>query len=151
MKDIPESTRERIIALRLHTSKSQREIAADVGVSQNAVSLITRAYDETGSTRTRRLGRCGRKSKLSVREKTLLVRESKKNPRLSASEVQMAAGSIGKKVSLPTVKRVLHDAGRRAYRPIRAPKLDAVKRGRRLKWAMEYKHLSMDFWQRVSE
>jgi transposase len=137
------------VALHEHTSKSQREIADDVGVSQNAVGIIIRHFESTGSTATRRQGRCGRISKLTSREVTLLVRESKKNPKLTARQVKVAVGDVGRKVSLRTTQRLLVAEGRYVYRPIRAPKLDLLKRVSRKQWAIAHRNLGMDFWEKV--
>ena len=145
MRDIPEHKRERVVALHLHTTKSQRQIAEDIGISQNAVGLIIRHFEETGQTSTQRKGNCGRKSKLTPREKKMVVRESVKNPRLSSGELKLAAGQIGSRISTRTVRRILCEAGRRA------PQLDKPKRKRRKQWATEYRNHSMEFWSRASD
>jgi transposase len=149
MKDISQDKRERIIALHLHTSKTQRQIANDLGVSQNVVSLIIRRFQATGSTTTKRKGHCGRKCKLTDREKKMVLRESKKNPRLTAAEIKHTSADIGAKVSVTTIKRILLESGRRAHRPIRAPQLDTTKRVRRRQWARVHLEFGMDFWEKV--
>jgi transposase len=149
MPDLPTSIREQIIALYQHTSKSQREIASDLGISQNGVGLIIRHFEAKGNTTTNRKGHCGRKTKLTHREKVLLVRESKKNPMLTARQVKIASGEVGQKVSVNTVKRVLNKFGRRAYRPQRMPRLDTRKRVQRAQWAKLHRELNMDFWANV--
>ena len=88
MKDISASVRESVIALSQHTTKSQREIAADLGISQNAVSLIIRRFRTSGSSQTDRVGKCGRKPKLTEKDKRTLIRKSTINPRLSANQLK---------------------------------------------------------------
>jgi transposase len=151
MRDISRDKREHIVALHLHTSKSQRQIAEDIGVSQNAVGLIIRHFQKTGQTSTQRKGNCGRKSKLSPREKKMVIRESVKNPRLSSGELKTATNEIGSRISSRTIRRILCEAGRRAHRPVRAPQLDASKRRRRKQWATEHRHHPMEFWSKVNE
>jgi transposase len=150
MKDLPQNIRERVIALHRHTSKTQQEISADLDISQNAVSLIIRRFEATGMTTTMRRGKCGRKPKLTTREKNLIVRESKKDPSLTASEIKTRSGAVGEKVSLTTVRQTLRDYGRKVYRTRRVPLLDRAKRVARLAWAIEYKSQPMEFWSKVS-
>jgi len=149
MKDIPQSKRDPMIALHLHTYKTYREIVADIGVSVNAVGLFIKKYRETGETQTARKGHCGRKPILSSREKSLISRESKKNPRLCSSAIKLATGQLGEKVSKRTVQRVLKEQGRKAYRPARAPQLNSAKRGARFEWARTHKVFNRVFWEKV--
>lgn len=150
MKDIASHRRERIIALHLHTTKSQREIARDVGVSQNCVGLIIRNYQATGSSATKRKGNCGRKRKLTKRDAKFIVRESRKNPRFSARQVQAAAGEVASNIGLRTMQRVLKEEGRKVYRAIKVPNLNAIKCKARLAWATVHHNLHIDFWSKVS-
>ena len=80
MPDIPFNIREQVVLLNQHTSKSQREIAADLGITQKSVSNILRLHASKGTVETSRSGHCGRKQILSEKDKRLLVRESKKIP-----------------------------------------------------------------------
>jgi transposase len=150
MKDIPQSIRERVIALHEHTSKSQREMGMNVGISQNAVGLIIRRYRSSGLVTTDRKGKCGRKSKLTNREKVLIIRESKKDATATAREIKTRVGEIGAKVSLTTVRQTLRDGDRKVYRAQRVPLLDKAKRVARRSWAQEHKDQSTEFWSRVS-
>jgi transposase len=150
MKDIPQSIRDRVIALYEHTSQTQRGISTSLGISQNAVGLIIRRFQSTGLVSTDRVGKCGRKSKLTRREKILIVRESKKDPTLTASDIKSRVGAVGEKVSLTTVKKTLRDGGRKVYKARRMPMLDKAKRASRLSWAVEHKNYSDEFWSRVS-
>jgi hypothetical protein len=45
-------------------------------------------------------GKCRRKPKLTTREKDLIVRQSKKDPSLTASEIKIRRSAAGEKVSL---------------------------------------------------
>jgi transposase len=121
MKDISQDKRERIIALHLHASKTQRQIANDLSVSQNVVSLIIRRFQATGSTTTKRKGHCGRKCKLTDREKKMVLRESKKNPRLTAAEIKHTSADIGAKVSVTTIKRILLEKWKKSSQTNKSP------------------------------
>lgn len=149
MPDVPQSTRDHIIALHLHTSKSKRQIARDVGVSEHAVRVIIRQFNETGQSTNSRKGKCGRKMKLSTRERRAVVREARKNPSATAGEIQSEVPEIGNKVSCSTIKKVLRDSGLRVYKPIKTPRLDSNHRSMRKTWASELKDKSAEFWAQV--
>ena len=150
MKDIPEHIRERIIALHNHTSKTQREIAVDLGVSQNLVGLVIRHFNATGTVSTDRKGKCGRKQKLTPRDKTLTVRESKKDPAATAAEIRSRCGAVGQKVGLTTIRKTLREGDRKTYRAKKVPQFNEAKRISRLRWAKEFKTRPIDFWSKVS-
>jgi transposase len=94
MKDIPQSIRERVIALHKHTTKTQREIGTDLGISHNAVGLIIRRYESEGVITTSRAGRCDRKLILTNHDKSFLIRESRKYPAGTAVELKVRCGTI---------------------------------------------------------
>jgi transposase len=133
----------------MHSSKSQREIAADLGISQNAVGLIIRRFNETGESGTHRKGRCGRKQLLNNREKRVIIRECRKNPSISAGEVKTAVREIGEKVSISTIKKTLREGGLRVYRPLKMPYLDTRKRVSRRRWSSQFKDKPQEFWAQV--
>lgn len=149
MKDILSHIREQVISLHQHTTKTQQEIADDLGISQNAVSGIIRRFIATGSSATNRAGRCGRKRKFDKRSASRLARISKKFPRMTARQVNNESGNLAGEVSLRTVQRTLVSMGRFARRPIRAPLLTLSKRVTRCHWACDYRHYGMEFWEKV--
>jgi transposase len=150
MADIAQGLRERVIALSQHTDKTHREIGEAVGVNHSTVTRIINHYLKTGSTATLRKGHCGRKGKLSERDKKAIIRESKKDPRASAHSVQAASGMIAANVSLRTIQRTLVEGGRLAYRPRKVHFLDKGKCKNRFQWAKQHMHLSQDMWDKVS-
>ena len=91
----------------------------------------------------------GQPCKLTVREKTILVREAKKDPTASAEEVKAAAGPVGRKISTRTVKRIISASGLKAYRPVKKPLLTAKHKRDRLRWAREHQNGSVDDWKKV--
>jgi transposase len=149
MKDIPREKRDEIVALHRHTSMSYKEIAERVGCSKCGVFGVLKQWRETGSTATSRAGHCGSKEKLTSREKVAIVRESKKDFTLSLREIKQQAGAPGEKVSRTPVHRILHQAGRKAYRPIYTPLISRQSRMKRLRWARQHVGKSMDDWKKV--
>jgi transposase len=149
MGDTLLSVRERVIALNLHTTKSHLEIANDLHLCRSTVTRIINLHKKTGSVKTLRNGRCGRKGKLSKRDKRMLLRESVKDPQKTARECQDTVGDAIPSVSIATVKRVLRNGGRLSYRPPKAHLLDIPKMRRRFSWAQRHIHFEQDFWNTV--
>ena len=89
-------------------------------------------------------------AKLSPRTKLKIVRESVKDPRKTAREVQKAVGAEARTVSLRTIQRCLVDGGRICYRPIKAPQLTKIHKTRRLCWENERLSMSFEESQEVS-
>ena len=77
------------------TSKSNREIACDLGLNDKTVGNILNKWTETGSIKPYDGAKMGKKPKLTKREKTIIVREAKKDPKASSREIKEAAGPVG--------------------------------------------------------
>ena len=150
MHDIPKNIREQVILLNRHTSKTQREIAQELGISQKSVSRILRRYMATNSLETSRATNCGRNEKLSARSKKMIVRMSTKNPQLSVSQIKFECGAIVENVSRRTVNRVLTRAGLRSYRAVKRPVITPSHRVKRFNWCRMYVNHPVDFWSKVS-
>jgi transposase len=148
-RELSSAKREQIVALHQHTDFSYREIARRVGCSDYGVRKIMNHWLVTGSTDSERKGKCGRKPLLNPREKMSLVRESKKDNQLTLREIRQNAGEIGVKISRTTVHRILHSAGRKAYRPIKVPLISAANRKKRLVWARAHSGMTVDDWKKV--
>jgi transposase len=142
-------TKQRIVDLATHTSKSYREIGLEVGVHHKTVQRIMKIWEETGSLEDHREDHRGGRNKLDERTQRIIARESRKNPKRTAKEIQAAAGPVAKDVSLRTVQRCLVKRGRKAYRPVRTPCLSKRHRQARFKWANEVKYMSTEDWKEV--
>ena len=90
------------------------------------------------SLEANRIKKCGRKQKLSVRDKKMIVRNSQINPRLSASQLRLDCGAITQNVSRRTVNRVLTEAGLRSYRAVKRPLITEADRRKRFNWCRLY-------------
>jgi transposase len=150
MKDLTDSKRERIIALHQHTTMTYREIGARLNVSHNGVYETVKRWRLTGSASNNRKGHCGRKKKLTLKEKSLIIRECRRNPTSSAREIGCQTGFLGNRVSLPTIKRVLKAGGLNAYKPIPIPDLTPAKCHVRLSWARCHAFYGSEDWKQVS-
>lgn len=146
---VSEATREHVIALKSHTTKLNNEIAAQLGIHHSTVTNIWKKWLETGSTKPYQGARMGPPSKLTEKEKRVIVREAKKDPKATSKEIQHASGVIGNKVSTRTIRRVLTRSGLKTYRPIKKPLLTKKHRQMRLKWAREHQNWLLSDWEKV--
>lgn len=137
--------KQRIVDLANHTTKSQREIALDLGISRWAVQTTLRIWNETGSLEDHKDEVRHRPQKLSDREEKCVVRQSVKNPQMTAKEVQQSSCPAAKTVSVRTVQRILSKGGRKAYRPRKVPFLTKMKRQRRFEWAKQMENVETEF------
>ena len=151
MPDITRGQRERVIALSHHTSKTHREIATNLGMCQSTVTRIINHYKRTGSVKTLRKGKCGPVAKVRNCGKRYIIRESVKDPRKTASEIQKSAGISAAHVSLRTIQRILRKGGRRCYRSKKVHMLDHAKKQRRCDWAKRHMQISQEEWNTVRQ
>ena len=71
---------------------TQQQIAAIVLVDQSNISRIIKKWKQSGTVKTRRKHRCGRKRLFTSRGERVLARISSNNPKMTAKEVQREAG-----------------------------------------------------------
>lgn len=143
------AVRNQIITLSQHTSKSNREIARDLSVSHTLVNKVVRQYQNEGAKETKRQGNCGRKEKLTERDRSAIVREVKKNPHASSGEIQREISGAAASVSTRTIRRVLNEEGIVTYKPLRKPCLTNAHKSKRLQWGTEHLNWSDENWKQV--
>ena len=135
--DTPLSTRNQIIALHQHTSKSIHEIAREMGLSYSTVTGIIQKFHNTGTVEPQRKGRCGRKRKLSPRTRQEIIREVQRDPTISVREIMQKNPEVARISSRGTINRILLGADFHSRRPVKKFLLTPAMRRRRLDWAKE--------------
>jgi transposase len=136
-----------IISLKKNTDYSNREIASRLGVSEKCVRTSWKNFEENGKAGEKR--RIGRPKLTSVRDVSLLTRQVRQNPRLSAKKL---AGTFqtggGKVLSRRTVNRILNKEKLFSNTAVRKPllKSDYIKRR---KWCKERLDWSTERWKLV--
>lgn len=80
-----------------------------------AVASIILKWKKFGMTRT--IPRPGRPSKLSIRGRRALVREVKKNPKITVAELQRCSRGMGESSTKSTITAALHQLGFMAEQP----------------------------------
>lgn len=144
-RDLSEVKRTEILTLCQENRYSLRQIAARCGVSAETVRRIKR----DGQVQPRRVGRCGRKRKTSVRNDVHLRRLSREDGALSAPQLQGAMATIGVRLSTSTIRSRLHEAGSRSVKPRKIPVLTLAMKRKRLEFARAHLNWTREDWRRV--
>ena len=147
--DITPRKRATVVSLSRTALMSCREISAAVNISKSTVSRILQRNKESGSPEAQRLGKCGRKRKISRYDDKVIVRKSIIDPRKTSFDIQRDLQAAGITVSPQTIRRRLIDAGRRAVRPLKKQLLTEAMRKKRLHWAKKYQHWTVEDWKKV--
>ncbi len=135
-KELSEELRDRIVA-RHRSGQGYKKNSAALKVPKSTVASITLKWKTFGTTRT--LPRTGRPAKLSYRGRRALVREVKKNPKITVAELQRCIREMGESCRKSTITAALHQSGLYGRVARRKPLLSA----RHMKARMEFakKHL----------
>ncbi len=107
-KELPEELRDRIVA-RHRSGQGYKNISASLKVPKSTVTSIILKWKMFGTTRT--LPRAGRPAKLSYRGRRALVREVKKNPKITVAELQRCIREMGESCRKSTITAALHQSG----------------------------------------
>ncbi len=107
-KELPEELRDRIVA-RHRSGQGYKNISAALKIPKSTVASIILKWKTFGTTRT--LPRAGRPAKLSYRGKRTLVREVKKNPKITVAELQRCFREMGESCRKSTITAALHQSG----------------------------------------
>ncbi|CAG9138695.1 unnamed protein product [Plutella xylostella] len=132
----------------LQQGLSQRAVAAQLHLSQSAVSRVYRRFQETGAFNRR--PRTGRHRCTSERDDRFIVSTSLRNRHLTGVDVQQELRRVRQvAVSEWTVRRRLKEANLTPKRPASGPKLTAGHRQARLQFAREHLDWSIAQWRSV--
>lgn len=136
-----------VVAL-LEQGLSQRVVAAQLRLSQSAVSRVYRRFRETGAFNRR--PRTSRHRCTSDRDDRFIVSTSLRNRHLTGVDVQQQLRRVrGVAVSEWTVRRRLKAANLTPKRAATGPKLTAAHRQARLQFAREHINWTIAQWQSV--
>jgi transposase len=147
--DTPLSLRSQIIALHQHSSKSLREISHELQVPYSTVKDIVKKFRETGSVESERMGRCGRKRRLSTRMEQRIIHQVQRDPTIPVSEIMRTNPDIADTASMVTINRVLLKADFHSRCPQKKFLLSPAMKKHRLEWATDMKMKPDDFWSKV--
>lgn len=124
--------------------ESFRKIAAKYSVSVGAVQHIWKKYQTYGIV-TDMIGR-GRKRATTEREDARIVREVKKNPKLSTRNIKEL---LNLDISRHTIARRLRGVGLKNYIASKRPFISKINKRKRYEFAKKYIGSSLNFWKTV--
>ncbi len=135
-KELPEELRDRIVA-RHRSDQGYKKNSAAFMVPKSTVASIILKWKTFGTTRT--LPRAGHAAKLSYRGRRALVREVKKNPKITVAQLQRCIREMGESCRKSTITAALHQSGLYG----RVARQKPLLRARHMKACMEFakKHL----------
>ncbi len=107
-KELPEELRDRIMAGH-RSGQGYKKNSAALKVPKCTVASIILKWKTFGTTRT--LPRAGCPAKLSYRGRRALVREVKKNPKITVAELQRCIREMGESCRKSTITAALHQSG----------------------------------------
>ncbi|KAG2457255.1 TC1A transposase, partial [Polypterus senegalus] len=134
-KELPEELRDRIVA-RHRSGQGYKNISAALKVPKSTVASIILKRKTFGTTRT--LPRAGHPAKLSYRGRRALVREVKKNQKITLAELQRGSQEIGESCRKSTITAALHQSGLYGRVACRKPLLSARHMTARMEFAKRH-------------
>jgi len=139
---------ERKIILRLHNQcKSLREIAELVGKPRSTIQGIVDRFCKNKSLKN--LPRSGRPPALSQNDERFIVRQIKKNPKMSAPKITGELKMRGNTVSEATIRTALRENGYHGRIPRKKPWISAVNRQKRLEFAKKYEMADQSLFDNI--
>ena len=131
-KELPKELRDRFVA-RHRSGQSYKRISVALKVPKSTVASIILKWKKFGTTTT--LPRPGRPAKLSNRGRRALVREVKKNPKITVAELQRCSREMGESSTKSTITAALHQSGLYGRVARRKPLLSARHMKARIEFA----------------
>ena len=113
-------------------------------MTQAQEQQITKKFQTTGSVADRS-GR-GRKRATSKRADAKIIREVKKNSKISVRQIRE---KVNLNVSDRTVRRRLREANLNSRYALKRSFMGAANKKKRLEFAERYANMTMDFWKNV--
>lgn len=134
----------KLVVRDVQNGESHRAVAKKYSISKAAVGKILLKLKTFGSV-VDRPGR-GRKRKTDARTDTKIMREVKKNPKVTVREIQE---TLQLSVSGRTVRRRLVAQGLNSKLARKRPFISKANKAKRLKFAKEHADKPLEFWKTV--
>lgn len=145
-KELSEDLRLRIVDLH-KAGKGYKSISKSLAVHQSTVRQIVYKWRKFSTAAT--LPRSGRPVKMTARAQRRLLNEVKKNPRVSAKDLQKSLAYANIPVSESTIRKTLNKNGFHGRIPQRKPLLSKKNIAARLQFAQEHLDVPQQYWQNI--
>jgi len=139
-----------LVIVKYKEGLKQKQICDHLNLHKSVVCRIIQKYRKTGSVQSQRPGRCGRHLSLSAKEMSKIKRQSIKDPKATAREIQAGVGGKCLDLSVRSMRRYLLRTGRLSFRPIHSPSLNAKQMRNRKRWARSKSHWTDADWRNVT-
>lgn len=139
-----------IIKYAYEQGESVRAIAKNLGCGKTTVSDTILRLKNTGTTSPQKS--LGRQKIFDDQARASLKRLVKKgkNRRLTLHEIrELWHKKTGTAASISTFRRVLHESGLHSRTTRRKPLLTEANMAKRLAWALQHRHWTVNQWRRV--
>ncbi|CAK1599423.1 unnamed protein product [Parnassius mnemosyne] len=124
---------------------SNREISRRLKISEASIRRIKKKIESGDKLSPKRKKRCGRKPIFTPRTERCLKKICLENRFASTKLIKTQLQDANVDVSERTVRKKLKDLDFRTCRPARKPKLTAVMKAKRLKWAKQWRDKDENF------
>jgi transposase len=124
-----------------------REVARRLKVTKSTVSFVYKKFEEFGSTTNRATS--GRPRATTRTDDRAISRMAKKNPKVTAAEINKVLRSSGVTVSNQTVRNRLYAVGLKGRRARCKPLISKKNKKVRLEFARNHIDKPVSFWEKV--
>ena len=145
-KEISEDLRLRIVDLH-KAGKGYKSISKSLDVHQSTVRQIVYKWRKFSTVAT--LPRSGCPAKMTARAQRRMLNEVKKNPRVSAKDLQKSLEHANISVDESTIRKTLNKNGVHGRTPRKKPLLSKKNIAARLKFAKVHLDVPQRYWQNI--
>ncbi|KAJ4451831.1 hypothetical protein ANN_03309 [Periplaneta americana] len=128
---------------------SQRYVARQLGISQNAVSKLWKWYSERHTT-TRKPGSGHRRKTIPAEDRYLRLLATRNCKRTAREFQEDFQNATGQRVSDQTIQNRLNENNLRCRRSKEVPRLTRRHKQLRLRFAEEHRNWQLRHWRRVT-
>uniref|UniRef100_A0A8C5QHB4 Transposase n=1 Tax=Leptobrachium leishanense TaxID=445787 RepID=A0A8C5QHB4_9ANUR len=145
-KELSEDLPSRIVDLH-EAGKGYKSISKSLDVHVSTVRQTVYKWRKFSTVAT--LPRRGRPVKMTARAQRRMLNEVKKNPRVSAKDLQKSLAHANIFVDTSTIRKTLNKNGVHGRTPRRKPLLSKKNIAARLKFAKEHLDVPQHYWQNI--
>lgn len=137
-----------IIVKLFREEKTEREIAKIVERPRSTINSIVKRFRETGSVMNK--ARSGRPPKVTEQLNRVIIREVKKNPRISAPNIaSIISESQNAQLNPQTIRNTLKKAGYNGRNARKKGLVSKANKTKRLNFAIHHANKPQSFWNKI--
>ncbi|KAF0729887.1 hypothetical protein Ae201684P_014424 [Aphanomyces euteiches] len=146
-KEVSLGLRQRVIS-KHESGLGYTKIARELEIPRSPVQSLIKSFKKTGNLAP--ASRTGRQKVTTPEDDREIIREAKKNRRVSAEKIKEGfLVYYDKELSESTIRRQIKTTGMNGRAGRKKPFISKVNRAKRLAYAKKYQHFTVDDWKRV--